>query len=146
MQLSSNFTLDEFVTSQVALRNKIDNTPDGNVIANLKKLANLVLQPTRDHFGPIVITSGYRSDALNKAVGGSKYSQHILGMACDIVIPGHSLIEVAKWIEKRCTFDQLIYEHKKWIHVSYNEQDNRQETLTASFQRGVLTYEHGLIE
>lgn len=87
--LSDNFNLSEFIKSQTALRNGIDNTPSEEVIENLRALCENVLQPLRDYFlMPVNISSGYRSVALNHKLGSSTSSQHILGQAADIEIYG----------------------------------------------------------
>jgi zinc D-Ala-D-Ala carboxypeptidase len=71
MKLSNNFSLSEFTSSPTADRLGIDNTPDKEATDNLQELVTFVLQPLRDRFGPITISSGYRSPELNKAIGGS---------------------------------------------------------------------------
>ena len=68
MRLSTNFTLEEFTRSQTAIRQNIDNTPTEEHSENLKLLCEMVLQPVRDHFGPIAINSGYRGVVLNKTI------------------------------------------------------------------------------
>ena len=140
MKLTNNFSLQELLKSQTALRKGIDNKPaDPSVITNLQVLCEKVLQPVRDHFGkPVVINSGYRSPKLNKAIGGSNKSQHTKGEAADIEIPGLSNKELAEYIEDNLLFDQLILEfyngvdpNSGWVHVSYvNDSDNRKQTLT----------------
>ena len=143
MQLSENFFLAEFVRSDTALRRGIDNTPDIQQIMNLKFLCENILQPLRDKFGPIVISSGFRSFALNRPVGGSASSQHMLGEACDIRIPS---IEVGKeyfeFLKALPVFDQLIWEHSSngtyWVHVSYVHPDfgrNRQQAIDNLLKR-----------
>ena len=140
MKLTNNFSLQELLKSQTALRKGIDNKPaDPSVITNLQVLCEKVLQPVRDHFGkPVVINSGYRSPKLNKAIGGSNKSQHTKGEAADIEIPGLSNKELAEYIEDNLPFDQLILvfyngvdPNSGWVHVSYvNDSDNRKQTLT----------------
>ena len=110
MRLSKNFTLREFTKSQTALRQGIDNTPEGEHLDAAKELFENVVQPVRDNFGVTVINSGYRGPKLNEAVGGSSRSQHCKGQAVDIECPGTSNYEVAKWIEDNLDFDQLILE------------------------------------
>jgi hypothetical protein len=85
---SGHFQLSEFLLSEVAARRGLDNTPDLATLANLERLAG-VLERVRDICGghPIVITSGYRSVAVNAAVGGSTSSSHTIGLAVDFVIP-----------------------------------------------------------
>ena len=91
MRLSKNFSYDELVYSATAERLKLDNTPNEKEIEFLRKLANEVLQPIRDKWGrPIVVTSGFRSEKVNNAVGGVKNSQHRLGQAADLKIGSKS--------------------------------------------------------
>ena len=135
MKLSDNFSLSEFTKSQVALRNGIDNTPNEEVIENLKPLCQNVLQPIREYYlMPVFISSGYRSAALNHKLGSSISSQHIQGQAADIEIFGVSNKELSDWINDNCDFDQLILEfHKEddansgWVHVSYKKDNNRKQ-------------------
>ena len=86
MRLSKNFTLSEFTRSATASRKGIDNTPSAKDIVNLQHLVSKILQPMRNALGPIRITSGYRSPAVNRAIGGSTKSQHCKGQAADIQI------------------------------------------------------------
>jgi len=133
MNLSKNFTVAELIKSNTASRLGIDNTPSADVVNNLQVLAFKVLQPVRDHFdAPITVSSGYRSPKLNKAVKGSKTSQHVTGQAADIEIYNVPNEELFNWIKDNLQFDQLILEFYNpadpssgWVHVSYNEQDNR---------------------
>ena len=90
MRLSKNFTLTEFEKSQTAIRQGLDNSMPEEHLENAKALCENVLQKVRDHFGPVIINSGYRGEALNKAVGGSSKSQHCKGQAADIEIHGVS--------------------------------------------------------
>lgn len=143
MRLSPNFTLSELERSQTALRLGIDNLAPKEAVERLAALCVQVLQPIRDHFGPVHISSGYRGPALNARIGGSRRSQHMRGEAADIVIAGVTPIEVCRWIEDSAIeFDQLIYEGE-WTHVSYAAQRRRQ-VLTAHFDGGVR-YSKGLI-
>lgn len=127
-----NFSIDELTRSDTALRLGIDNTPDENVKANLKRLILDVLQPLRDELKePIIVNSGYRSPELNKAVGGAKTSQHLTGEAADIRAiphPGESQKmaneRLFNFISTRIKFGfvnvgQLLDEKNfSWIHVS----------------------------
>jgi zinc D-Ala-D-Ala carboxypeptidase len=139
MKLSKNFTMAEFTKSQTALRMGIDNTPKGEHLEAAKELFENVVQPVRDHFGPTVINSGYRSPDLNSAVGGSSKSQHCKGQAVDIEVPGLANAELAKWIVNNLDFDQCILEFAQkgvpdagWVHVSYKaDGSNRKSVLTA---------------
>lgn len=151
-KLSENFTLREYLKSQTAERRGIDNTPSQAHLDNAFTLFQRVVQPVRDHFGPTIVTSGYRSPALNAAIGGSPRSQHQMGQAVDIEVPGVPTAEVAQWIADNLTFDQLILEfynpkdiNSGWVHVSYVlVGGNRGEVLTASRINGVTEYSWGL--
>lgn len=147
VMLSPNFSLQEFTASQSALRRGISNEPSVEALQCLKELVNNLLQPLRERIGkPFTITSGYRSPELNKAVGGSKTSQHNKGQAVDFVVKGLTPFEVCQIIATSgLDFDQLIYEGT-WIHVSYSKGKNRRQLLTAVFKDGQpTTYIQGLI-
>lgn len=143
MQLTEHFSLEEFTRSVTAQKYDIDNTPNEQVIKNLRNLCEKVLEPLRQWYGkPIVISSGYRCPQLNSHpnVRGAKNSQHMTGEAADLRIPtiktpsGTSVQDLAtarKWIEYLLDnrFDQLILEHDKsghyWIHVSLKLDDSK---------------------
>ncbi len=152
MKLSENFSLSEYTKSQTASRKGIDNTPGDEHLEAAKALFENVAQPIRDHFGPTVITSGYRSPELNEAIGGSATSQHSKGEAVDLEVMGTSTAEVCEWIADNLDFDQLILEfytpgdtNSGWVHVSYKaDGSNRKECLTASKVDGKTQYSHGL--
>ena len=122
------FTLRELTRSATAARLGIDNTPDKAVIDNLTKLVDTVLDPLREAYGkPIVVTSGYRCQRLNKAVGGSKISQHVHGQAADIKSvsadpkENKRIFDIAANLMKdgRIKVGQLVDEHGyDWIHIS----------------------------
>ena len=140
MKLTENFNLNELVKSQVAERKVIPNNPSGDHIDNLKKLAESVLQPLRNHYeSPVIITSGYRSADLCLAIGSSIESQHAKGQAADLEIIGVSNYDTALWIKNNLDFDQLILEFWKgedepnsgWIHISYVGKKNRKQSLRA---------------
>ena len=153
MQLSKNLTLAECTKSNTARRLGIDNTPDDEwTIENLRAVAEDVFQPLRDSFGcPIYVSSGYRSEELNAAIGGSKRSQHIQGRALDLdadVFGGCSNGEIFRFILNNLTFDQLIWEfgdqdNPDWVHVSYVRDGlNRGRCLKACRDdRGKVYYE-----
>lgn len=138
MKLSANFDLSEFTKSALATRYGIDNTPTAEQIESLKRLCVNVLEPVRLKFGPVLITSGFRSDALNKKTRGSKNSQHCLGEAADIEVKSASTFELFDWIRQHVEFDQLILElHDRavprsgWVHVSYREGRLRGDVIEA---------------
>jgi len=138
MKLSPNFNLSEFTRSGVAARLGIDNTPPEVVVECLRSLCVNVLEPVRAHFGrPVTIQSGYRCQALNKAVGGAATSQHVLGQAADFEIPGVANADVVKWMAANIKFDQLIAEllsesdgSAGWIHCSWRDGANRGQLLS----------------
>ena len=137
MNLSAHFELAEFVISQTATRMGIDNTPPEWAIDNLKNLCVKVLEPLRKALGPVVITSGYRCVALNKAIGGSTASAHMEGKAADISVKGKTLAEVYNWLQanaKVLMYDQIIREFPPggWIHVGFDPARNRRQNLLAS--------------
>ena len=131
MNLSEHFVLDEFVVSQTATRQGIDNTPSPDVIARLTHLCRHILEPARQALGPLHISSGYRCPELNRAVGGSPDSQHMLGYAADVVPVKASKMELARWVVEHVPdFDQVILEFGKpdnpaWIHLSANPRARR---------------------
>lgn len=129
IKLSRNFSLNEMLITSTG----IENIPTEKEIKNMKLLAENVLQPLRDYMGiPIIVTSGYRSKAVNDAVGGSRTSGHMLGTASDITA-GHKTLnkKIYKFIRDNCEYRQLINEYDyTWIHVEYRENDNKKQQLT----------------
>lgn len=149
MQLSKNLVLAEVMRSETAKRKGINNMPTPEHIENFKKLAENVFQPIRDHFGvPIYISSGYRSKALNKAVGGSLSSQHCQGEAIDIDMDGTSITnkQIFDFIKDNLIFDQMIWEfgtdiNPGWVHVSYESTGKqRKQILKAVKIKGKTSY------
>jgi hypothetical protein len=152
MKLSDNFDLNEFTRSDYAKRNGINNIPNAEQTENLRELCINVLEPIRKHFQiPILISSGFRSDALNKAIGGAKSSQHSHGQAVDIdhdlsanVVSNKMIFD---FIKTNLSFDQMIWEfgsslNPDWVHVSYVAKDkNRNQILKASKKGGKTIYE-----
>lgn len=130
-----HFTLRELTKSATARRRGIDNTPSATVRANLTALVANVLDPLREAYGkPIVVTSGYRSEKLNRAVGGVRNSQHLTGEAADIRSvedtprENRRLFELIQ--ELGLPFDQLIDEHGyDWIHVSHVQGGNHRQVM-----------------
>ena len=124
--------------SQTAERLNIKNKPDQQQLVNLVHLCTHVLQPVRNHYEKVVtVSSGLRVLELNKAIGSSDKSQHVLGQAVDFEIYGLDNHLVAQFIAEKLDYDKLILEFYSkpnggWIHVSYNMFNNRKEILTAS--------------
>lgn len=115
MIISPHFSLEELTATQ---QRGLDNTPAGDVVDNLCRLA-LLLEDVRTLLGPIHINSGYRSVEVNAAVGGQPTSQHCQGLAADFIVPRFTLPESARRIlASRIIFDQLIFEFGAWLHIS----------------------------
>ena len=137
MNLSQNFSLRELTKSQTAERKGISNEPTEEHIENLKLLCTNILQPIRDEFGVVSISSGYRSPELCEALGSKSTSQHARGQAADFECYSIDNNELFNWIVDNLEFDQAILEFytgapdSGWIHVSYNEDGNRKQTLRA---------------
>ena len=119
MKLTEHFTLEELTHSEVAERQGIDNTPNKDVEANLVRLARF-LEEVRTLLGrPIMVNSAYRSPEVNKAVGSKPTSQHCIGCAADIKVPGLTPDDVVKLVIKsNLQYDQLIREFDSWTHIS----------------------------
>lgn len=124
------FTIKELCKSTTAISKNIDNSPNSEITKNLEQLVDIILDPLREKYGkPIKVNSGYRCEALNKAVGGSKTSQHRYGQAADITggskEENEKLFDLA--IQLNLPFDQLIDESKfSWIHISYTNKPRKQ--------------------
>ena len=136
MRLSKNFVLSEVTRSNTAKRLGIDNTPKNNHLKSMQRIISELAQPLRDALGPIRITSGYRSPELNRAIGGSKKSQHSKAEAVDIQFWSEGQMKnqiIYDWVLKSgIEFDQMINEFDfAWIHISLKEKDNRKEVLEA---------------
>ena len=121
-----HFSIEEMYASDTAKRLGINNIPSLQQTINLVYLCAYVLEPLRVVMGkPIKISSGFRSQALNKAVGGVYNSQHLKGQAADIDIQGDMAFgrKIFEYIRDHLPFDQLIWEHNKggtcWVHVSF---------------------------
>ena len=153
MNLSPNFSLHELTKSETALRMGFDNTPGEVETENLRLLCEKVLQPVRDHFGKgVKVNSGFRSPESNAAVGGSKSSDHCLGRAADIEIPGVANADLAQWIMDNLDYTQLILEFytpgipdSGWVHVSYDPDNLKKQELTATKVAGKTQYLPGLV-
>ena len=149
MKISQHLTLAELIRSESAKRLGISNMPTQEHIENLKQLAENIFEPIRNHFGlPIYISSGYRSQKLNAAIGGSMNSQHSRGMAIDIDMDGTDIKNSAIFeYAKTLPFDQLIWEfgtkeNPDWVHISYSPL-NRKQILYATKRNGKTIYNKG---
>lgn len=138
MELTKNFTLEEMYHSNTAEAKGIDNTPNEEVIENLRALCEKVLQPIRDELDePITVNSGYRCEKLNKAVGGVSNSAHKTGSAADITLGNKTdnerLFNLIVKMRKsgKIEFDQLLDESDyAWVHIAYKKDGkNRNQVL-----------------
>lgn len=143
--LTKHFTLEELTHSEVALRNGFDNTPSEKIISNLRTLAEL-LETIRNLWNlPLIIKSGYRSPYVNHIVGGRPNSQHLEGKAADFIIAGKTPKETIDTILDHSehvspiSFDQLILEFNSWVHISFDKELPRLETLIID-EKGTRRY------
>lgn len=135
--LSPHFTLGEFLRSGKAMQMKIKNEPNAHqgeavdesqLISNLQRLCEEVLEPLRLRFGRIIITSGYRCCPLNKAVGGVFNSQHLLGEAADVFVSSTEMAQrYADFLRQKTNVGQILLEPmgrkpKRWLHVGLKKK------------------------
>lgn len=145
MQLSEHFSYEELTASQEAVRHNIDNVPSDQVVANLRTTAEGLELVRAMLAKPIIISSGYRSEELNSALGGVIDSAHCRGFAADFICPAAGTpYQIAARIMavEAIKFDQLIMEGN-WVHISFAPPLRRQ-VLTATFKQGVASYSPGL--
>ena len=152
--LSKYFSYEEMIRSQTATRYGIDNTAGEGEVLFLEILCRSILDPVREQFGiPFSPSSGYRCKELNEKIGSKPTSQHVLGQAADIEIPGIANAQLAWWIRSHLDFDQLILEYYEegdprsgWVHVSTKGSSdsegggNRREVFTyngAAYTKGL---------
>ena len=149
MRISKHISYKEATQSQTAVRKGISNEPDAYQLQNMQLLAEKIFEPLREHFGvPIAINSFFRSQKLNKAIGGATGSQHTQGRAIDIddTLGGVSNRQMFEWIRENLDYDQLIWEfgnnqNPDWVHISYvSESENRKRVLKASKKNGKTVY------
>ena len=145
VQITKHFTLDELCASATAKARGIQNKPSAQQIIALVYLTCYVLEPLREAMNePIPISSGFRCEQLNRAIGGVSNSQHMKGQAADLCIGG-DLERGKKWfnyIKNNLKFDQLIWEHSRsgtyWVHVSFVHPDlgrNRRQVIDNLLKR-----------
>jgi zinc D-Ala-D-Ala carboxypeptidase len=145
-RLSEHFTLQEFLRSEAAARHGIDMTPSKEIVANLERLANEVLEPIREAVGvPLVITSGYRPPALNALVGGAPASDHMSGRAADFHAIGMSLEQLGRIVKKQAQslpVAKAIWEFGQWIHIAIEPHGRvpSRRFLAASRENGATVY------
>jgi zinc D-Ala-D-Ala carboxypeptidase len=150
MKLSKYVSIGEVTYSDTAKRKGLDNTPTEEHLENLKVICAEVFDKVREHFGvPLYISSGYRGHALNKAIKGSKSSDHCKGRALDLDQDyrgnGVSNAQVFEYIKDNLEFDQLIWEfgskeNPDWVHVGYRKGNNRKQILKAVRVGGKTKY------
>ena len=147
MNLSRNFTLSELIKSDTAIRKGINNNPNAEQIEKLKGLCENILQPVRDHFGRVKVTSGFRSVDLCLAIGSSANEQHAKAEAADFEVIGTDNAELADWIYKNLEPDQLILEYytpgepnSGWIHCSWIPEGRRAQFMHAYRSEGKTKY------
>jgi len=150
-KISPHFLWRELLHSDTAQRKGISNSPSLMAASNLTRVAYFGVEPARIHFGKWAkVTSGYRSPALNRAIGGSMTSNHSIGCAIDFEIPGIDNYTVCKWMSENLkNFDEIILEgytagdpNSGWIHVAVRPEANRKKVLTWNRGQG---YRKGLI-
>ena len=119
MNLSEHFTLEELTYSDISVRHNLDNSPSGDVVINLTRLAKF-LETIRSLLSkPIHINSAYRSPSVNNLLGSKPTSQHCIGCAADITVSGMAPDQVIKAIvNSKVAYDQVIREFDSWVHIS----------------------------
>jgi zinc D-Ala-D-Ala carboxypeptidase len=134
-QLTPYFSLEEFTDSQTAARRGIDNAPSAHALKNLQRTAETMekVRAILDNH-PILISSGYRNRWLNSAIGGSKNSAHMHGLAADFTCPGFgSPLSICQELEpmlQELQIDQLIWEFGTWVHLGLSADKPRHQALT----------------
>jgi zinc D-Ala-D-Ala carboxypeptidase len=156
-KISKNISYREATKSATASRRGIENKATDFQLSNMKMVADKIFQPVREHFGkPIAVTSFLRSLELNKAIGGSKTSQHLQGgengkiegaidMDADVYQNGIRNSKIFDFIKENLEFDQLIWEYGNnnepdWVHASYRHEANRKQVLQAKRVNGKTKY------
>ena len=146
LQITAHFTLSELTASNTGTRLGLDNNPPAELMPNILHVAER-LEMIRAHFGrPVRVHSCFRSEAVNKAVGGSPTSAHRFAHAADFTIPGVSVLEVCKWCAENIhDYDQVIYEFGEsgWIHIGFTSKTPRKQLLTAAKHNGKTIYTPG---
>jgi putative chitinase len=148
-QLTEHFKLEEMTVSPTAKKLGLSNTPTPEHIENMRYCCEKILEPVRAKFGPVTINSSYRAPAVNKAVGGSKTSQHVNGQAIDFEVKGVDNKTVADWVADNLEFDQVILEfytkgdaNSGWVHASIKKEggNRRQRLIAQKSKSGGTTY------
>jgi len=128
LPMAPNFKYYEFIKSDTALRHGIKNEPNENQWHSIERVAGNILQPVREQFGPIKITSGFRCVELCYKVGSSATSNHTRGEAVDFepVYSDIKLVDIIEWIHNNLQYRELIAEYfpHGWIHAAYRINKN----------------------
>ena len=153
--ISEHISYKEATRSSTAIRHGLDNTPTDNELKVMTLVATKLFEPLRKGLGdkPIFISSFFRSEKVNKKVGGSKKSGHKIGNSIDVdadvyKIKGITNLEIFNFVKNNLEFDQLIWEYTnedgspEWVHMSYRRFNNRNETLKAIKTNGKTKYIH----
>jgi hypothetical protein len=154
MKFPPHFSSEELTRSQTATRNDIDNSPDEKQLNNLVRMAwfleslRMRIRMVLGKKSIIIVSSGFRCEKLNLIIGGSKTSAHMKGLAADITCPDLTPLELAEFIRDNMadeSFDQVIHEFGKWVHVGLCSGLPRYEELTALRENGKTVYKKGLV-
>lgn len=136
MNLSPKVSLLSATKSDTAIRLGIDNTPDVVQLDNMKRVAEKVIEPILSRFPTAYISSFFRSEKLNKRIGGARKSQHMTGEAVDLDSPNNYVnLDIFNFCKEYLTFDQLLLEKPdingipSWVHISLKDKDNRNQIL-----------------
>jgi zinc D-Ala-D-Ala carboxypeptidase len=140
MRLTPNFTLEDLIRSETAERERIDNTPAAEIVANLALLAAGLEQVRELLAQPLEISSGYRCPELNRRVGGAESSQHTQGMAADFTCEAFGgPIEIIRAVRASdIEFDQCILEFGRWVHISFNRKPRGRVLTIYDAKQGYL--------
>jgi hypothetical protein len=135
VHFSPHFTRYELTRSGTAIEHDLRNEPNLQQEQALRNLAINILEPLRQQFGPIVISSGFRTSQVNRLVGGVANSQHMRGEAADLVVGDtERALALFHFIKTRLDFDQLIWEpvgatEPRWLHVSYTKRHTNRHQI-----------------
>jgi hypothetical protein len=149
MKVTEHFTMAELTISNTAIRHGITNLPSSSLYDNIERMAKWLETLRLTISKPIIVLSCYRSVKVNRLVGGSPNSAHMLGLAADIQVRGISNKKLAEIIKSNFDdYDQLILEFPPngWVHVGLSLNNPRQQELTAMKIAGVTKYFQGLKE
>ena len=128
--MNLNFTISELCKSETAEKNNLKNIPDMKSLDNLLNLIFYVLQPIRDRFGILTVTSGYRTFMVNKLVNGVANSNHLFGCAADIIPRQSTFRQIYDFVVNNLDYDECYIETsngKKWLHIAYYKDRNRKK-------------------